>query len=58
MGQTCPHVLIHVEGEEKTLTVSTEEGNDQSKSNDAEIEEVVSTEAIINNVRVRTSSCT
>lgn len=36
-----PHVLVHVEGEEKVLTVSTEEGNEQSKSNDAEIDVVV-----------------
>ena len=42
-GQSYPHVLIHVEGEEKVLTVSTEDGNEQSKSNNAEIEEVVST---------------
>ena len=36
-----PHVLIHVEGEEKVLTVSTEDGNEQSKSNEAEIDQVV-----------------
>ena len=36
-----PHVLIHVEGEEKMLTVSTEDGNEQSKSNEQEIDEVV-----------------
>lgn len=38
---TYPHVFIHVEGEEKMLTVSTEDGNEQSKSNEAEVEEVV-----------------
>ncbi|WAR23841.1 HELZ2-like protein, partial [Mya arenaria] len=38
---TYPHVLIHVEGEEKKLTVSTEDGNEQSKSNEQEIEEVL-----------------
>ncbi|KAH3699068.1 hypothetical protein DPMN_074022 [Dreissena polymorpha] len=36
-----PHVLLHVEGEEKVLTVSTEDGNEQSKSNEAEINEVI-----------------
>ena len=36
-----PHVLVHVEGEEKVLTVSTEDGNEQSKSNEAEIDQVV-----------------
>lgn len=39
---TYPHVLVHVEGEERILTVSTEDGNEQSRSNDAEIEHVVS----------------
>ncbi|XP_052764074.1 helicase with zinc finger domain 2-like isoform X2 [Mya arenaria] len=39
--QVLPHVLIHVEGEEKVLTVSTEEGNEQSRSNEAEIYEVM-----------------
>lgn len=39
--ESYPHVLVHVEGEEKVLTVSTEEGNEQSKSNDAEIDVVV-----------------
>ncbi|WAR23847.1 HELZ2-like protein [Mya arenaria] len=38
---TYPHVLIHVEGEEKRLTVSTEDGNEQSRSNAKEIEEVI-----------------
>ncbi|XP_052254570.1 helicase with zinc finger domain 2-like [Dreissena polymorpha] len=38
---TYPHVLLHVEGEEKVLTVSTEDGNEQSKSNEAEINEVI-----------------
>jgi hypothetical protein len=38
---TYPHIFVHVEGEEKVLTVSTEEGNEQSKSNIAEIDEVV-----------------
>ena len=40
--QFYPHVLVHIEGEEKVLTVSTEDGNEQSKSNQAEIEHVVS----------------
>lgn len=40
-GIIYPHVFVHVEGEEKMLTVSTEDGNEQSKSNEAEIEQVV-----------------
>ncbi|WAR15806.1 HELZ2-like protein [Mya arenaria] len=40
-GQVRPHIFIHVEGEEKVLTVSTEEGNEQSRSNEAEIYEVM-----------------
>lgn len=36
-----PHVFVHVEGEEKVLTVSTEDGNEQSKSNEAELDQVV-----------------
>ena len=36
-----PHVLIPVEGEERSLTVATEEGNEHSKSNLAEVEVVV-----------------
>ena len=31
-----PIVFCHVEGTEKTLQVSTDEGNEQSKMNDAE----------------------
>ena len=40
-GRSYPHVLIDVRGEEKNLTVSTEEGNEQSKSNEAEVDYVV-----------------
>ncbi|XP_060082155.1 helicase with zinc finger domain 2-like [Ylistrum balloti] len=36
-----PHIFCHVEGEEEYLTVSTEEGNEQSCSNKAEIEKVL-----------------
>ncbi|XP_053391000.1 helicase with zinc finger domain 2-like isoform X2 [Mercenaria mercenaria] len=36
-----PHVFVHVEGEEKILTVSTEDGNEHSRSNSEEIEHVV-----------------
>ncbi|XP_046567930.1 LOW QUALITY PROTEIN: helicase with zinc finger domain 2-like [Haliotis rubra] len=39
--KTNPKVFCHVEGEETTLTVSTEEGNEQSKSNMKEVEKVV-----------------
>ena len=42
MGGQYPHVLVHVEGEEKMLTVSTEDGNEHSRSNSAEIDAVVS----------------
>ena len=37
-----PMVFCHVEGAEKSLSVSTAEGNEQSKSNEAEKEEAVS----------------
>ncbi|XP_060554261.1 helicase with zinc finger domain 2-like, partial [Ruditapes philippinarum] len=40
-NEIYPHIFVHVEGEEKVLTVSTEEGNEQSKSNIAEIDEVI-----------------
>ena len=36
-----PHIMVHIEGEEKVLTVSTEDGNEQSKSNEAELDHVV-----------------
>lgn len=36
-----PIVFCHVEGEEEYLTVSTEEGNEQSCSNTQEVEQVV-----------------
>ncbi|CAG2248111.1 unnamed protein product [Mytilus edulis] len=36
-----PRVFCHVEGEEETLTVKTKEGNEQSKSNKKEIEQVL-----------------
>ncbi|XP_046355409.2 helicase with zinc finger domain 2-like isoform X1 [Haliotis rufescens] len=39
--KTNPKVFCHVDGEETTLTVSTEEGNEQSKSNMKEVEKVV-----------------
>lgn len=36
-----PHVFVHVNGEEKMLTVTTEDGNEQSRSNAEEIKHVV-----------------
>jgi hypothetical protein len=36
-----PRVFCHVEGEEETLTVKTKEGNEKSRSNKREIEQVV-----------------
>jgi superfamily I DNA and/or RNA helicase len=37
-----PVVFCHVAGAEKVLTVATEEGSEQSKSNTAEVEHSVS----------------
>eukprot|EP00057_Strongylocentrotus_purpuratus_P028231 XP_011682705.1 PREDICTED: helicase with zinc finger domain 2 isoform X2 [Strongylocentrotus purpuratus] len=39
-GQT-PRVFCHVSGQEETLSVKSEEGNEQSKSNSAEIRHVI-----------------
>lgn len=36
-----PCVFVHIEGEEKILSVATEEGNEQSRSNKTEAEYVV-----------------
>ncbi|XP_053395656.1 helicase with zinc finger domain 2-like [Mercenaria mercenaria] len=36
-----PHILLHVEGDEAVLTVNTDEGNEQSRSNIKEINQVV-----------------
>ncbi|KAL3868678.1 hypothetical protein ACJMK2_041456 [Sinanodonta woodiana] len=36
-----PHVFCHVEGSEEILTVSTEEGNEKSRSNPEEVKQVV-----------------
>ncbi|XP_071173663.1 3'-5' exoribonuclease HELZ2-like [Mytilus edulis] len=36
-----PHVFCHVEGEEQTLTVKTDAGNEQSRFNDAEVQQVM-----------------
>jgi len=41
-GQRVPLMFCHVEGAEKALTVSTAEGSEQSRSNDAERDEAVS----------------
>lgn len=35
------HLFCHVEGEEVTLPVSTEEGNEMSRSNKKEVEQIV-----------------
>lgn len=40
--RNVPLMFCHVEGAEKSLTVTTAEGNEQSKSNDAERDEAVS----------------
>lgn len=36
-----PHLLVDVRGEEETLTVTTDQGNERSKSNRLEAEKVV-----------------
>ena len=36
-----PHLLVDVRGEEETLTVTTDEGNERSKSNSLEADKVV-----------------
>ena len=36
-----PRLFCHVEGQENVLTVATEEGNEQSKSNETEVRLVV-----------------
>ncbi|CAC5361875.1 unnamed protein product [Mytilus coruscus] len=36
-----PHVFCHVEGDEQTLTVKTDAGNEQSRFNDAEVKQVI-----------------
>ncbi|CAC5367079.1 unnamed protein product [Mytilus coruscus] len=40
-SNSIPRVFCHVEGEEETLTVKTKEGNEQSRSNNREIEQVL-----------------
>ena len=42
-----PVVFCHIEGAEKVLTVATEEGSEQSKSNKAEAEHSVSMECAV-----------
>ncbi|PVD23135.1 hypothetical protein C0Q70_16398 [Pomacea canaliculata] len=39
-SEPVPHILVDVRGEEETLTVSTDEGNERSKSNFAEADKV------------------
>jgi len=41
-SEGIPMVFCHTEGAEKSLPVSTDDGNEQSKSNDAERDEAVS----------------
>ena len=36
-----PHLLVDVRGEEETLTVTTDDGNERSKSNSLEADKVV-----------------
>ena len=37
-----PHVFVHIDGQERFLSVSTEEGNEKSRSNLQEVQYVVS----------------
>ena len=39
--RTVPHLLVDVRGEEETLTVTTDQGNERSKSNSLEVDKVV-----------------
>ena len=45
-----PLLFCHIEGEEEILAVATEEGNQQSRSNKAEVDHVVSIQLILLNV--------
>ena len=40
-GSSCPITFCHVEGKELSLAVSTEEGSEDSKSNQQEVRTVV-----------------
>ncbi|XP_025109737.1 helicase with zinc finger domain 2-like [Pomacea canaliculata] len=40
-SEPVPHIFVDVRGEEETLTVSTDEGNERSKSNSAEADKVI-----------------
>lgn len=40
--ESCPVIFGHVQGHEQSLLVSTDEGNENSKANLDEVEEVVS----------------
>ncbi|KAK3609927.1 hypothetical protein CHS0354_036696 [Potamilus streckersoni] len=41
LNQDFPHVFCHVEGKEEVLPSRTEEGNEQSRSNKKEVEQIV-----------------
>ncbi|KAL3868501.1 hypothetical protein ACJMK2_041302 [Sinanodonta woodiana] len=41
LDQGFPHVLCHIEGKEEVLANRTDEGNEQSRSNKAEVEQIV-----------------
>ncbi|KAK7100382.1 hypothetical protein V1264_023346 [Littorina saxatilis] len=51
-----PHVLVDIRGEEETLTVNTEEGNERSKSNSMEAEKVIEILIYLRKCRVELSS--
>lgn len=40
----CPIIFGHIEGKEQSLMVSTEEGNENSRANLEEVEQVVSSQ--------------
>lgn len=39
--ERVPHIFVDVHGEEETLTVTSDEGNERSKSNEMEAQKVV-----------------
>ena len=51
-NRKIPVVFCHVKGEEKSLSVATEEGHEQSKSNEAERFQVVSVKNLARGVCV------
>ncbi|KAL8598524.1 hypothetical protein ACOMHN_051312 [Nucella lapillus] len=51
-NKQIPHLLVDVRGEEETLTVTTEEGNQRSKSNKKEADKVIEILTFLKKMRV------